>query len=92
MSNIPGDVHVCKGCGGWQRRKNGRSPLGWYSISVAVPPEMGKNGSPFVWAGMWCSAACLAGSMDELRHQEELARMLYDADAPLSGRWPTRTG
>lgn len=77
---------ICRGCGGraWQDGGDGR-PHGWYSLSVSVPPGLGKNGKPFVWCGQWCSAACLAGSMADLQTAELRARMAYDATPPVGG-------
>ena len=76
------DYAWCRGCNGWQYNGNGR-PRGWYSLSVRVPAELGKNGRPYVWVGEWCSAACLAGSMADLETAELRARLAYEADMPI---------
>lgn len=73
----------CKGCGGVQETGDDGQPWGWYSLSVNVPPRLGKNGKPFLWVGMWCSMLCLSGDLPLLGDQEELARMAYDADLPV---------
>jgi hypothetical protein len=78
------DYVTCRGCGGWQRQGGGR-PHGWYSVSVSVPTELGRDGvKPYTWVGCWCSARCLAASMADLETAELLARLAYEADLPLS--------
>ena len=80
MSNLK----VCHYCQGRREFPDGSHghPWGWYALSVNVPPEMGKNGQPFLWVGVWCSMECLAADIPALAGQEELARMAYEADAP----------
>lgn len=71
----------CKGCNGVQESDAEGRPYGWYSLTVKVPPRLGKHGKPFVWVGLWCSIVCLAGDLPLLADQEELARMAYEAGA-----------
>lgn len=77
----------CRGCNGWQHAdaSTGR-PHGWYSVSVGVPVELGKDGArPYAWLGQWCSARCLAASAADIEIAEALARMAYEADEPIGG-------
>jgi hypothetical protein len=85
---MPRTVH-CRRCGGTAiapddqaGRPSGR-PYGWYLLSVNVPPELGKNGQPFLWVGMWCGTGCLAADMPSIIEQEMLARMAYEPDLPV---------
>jgi hypothetical protein len=76
-------VYVCHHCHGRSEGEDGTGrPWGWYALTVNVPREMGKKGQPFMWVGLWCSAACLAADMPELEDQERLARLAYEADIP----------
>lgn len=73
--------HYCRGECEVPQPTEGR-PRGWYVLSVNVPPEMGKKGQPFLWVGLWCSAACLAADMPWLEDREPLARLAYEVDVP----------
>jgi len=69
---------VCKGCGGTaERREDRRGPAGWYGLTVAVPDDIDGRGKGFIWLGQFCSVACLAASVPELRRQEALAHQVY---------------
>lgn len=77
---------VCKGCGGTApHRENGRMPLGWYGLTVTVPPEFSDIG--YLWVGVFCGIACLAASIPGMAAQEELARLAYEPAPPsIAGR------
>lgn len=80
-------VCTCKGCGGQAaRRGNGIAPLGWYGLTVAIPPEMDGKGKGFTWVGQFCSIACLARSVPDLEQQERLAHELYEPARPVGRR------
>jgi hypothetical protein len=74
--------HYCQGCGEVEQQQGDGRPWGWYTLSVNVPAWMGKAGKPYLWVGMWCSAACLAADMPTLIGQEQLARLAYEVDLP----------
>jgi hypothetical protein len=61
-----------------ERPAVGHSPAGWYGLTVTVPDGMDSRGKGFIWLGQFCSVACLAASVPEMRRQEELARLAYD--------------
>lgn len=77
-------LYVCHHCKcRWEAFRDGDGrPWGWYSLSVNVPVHLGKAGKPYLWAGQWCSAGCLAADMPQLEEQERLARLAYQADIP----------
>jgi len=85
MVSQPSDRRTvtCRGCGGTTEEN---PPLGWYSLSVRVPDWMGRNGKPYVYVGVWCSAACLLASGPELVEQEGLAHEVYQPVTPAGGR------
>jgi hypothetical protein len=61
----------CKTCRGRFTAADGTGrPFGWYSVSVTVPPELGKHGKPFLWLGTFCSARCLAAAMPAIAAAE----------------------
>jgi hypothetical protein len=84
-------VAWCRGCGGWAYRgdRDGR-PYGWLTMSVNVPPGMGRNGKPWIWVGMFCCTACLAEALPALQKQETVARQEYDATMPRHDQRPGR--
>ena len=87
-------LQTCHGCHGTRVVPDGLTgrPRGWLALSVNVPPEIGKNGKPFLWVGTWCCVAYLAADMTALAEQEELARMGYDAEPPEYPARPPRRG
>lgn len=70
----------CHGCRGGTPHDQQK---GWYSLSVNVPPELGKNGKPYIWLGVWCSLKCLAHDFGDLQSQEMLAHYAYSPDLPV---------
>ncbi len=77
-------VTRCRGCGGWAASgAGGRSPAGWYGLTVAVPPELDQRRG-YIWVGQFCSVGCLASSVPDLRAQEELAHEAYEPVRPVT--------
>ena len=74
---------TCRGCGGTAPAPgdDGTYPLGWYALTVAIPPGLNRNGSSrrYVWVGLFCRAACLLAHGATLLDQERLARLDYEA-------------
>ena len=54
--------------------------MGWLQLSVNVPRDIGKNGKPYLWAGVYCSVYCLASDIASLARQEEAAHSLFTPD------------
>jgi hypothetical protein len=79
-----GSVITCKGCGGTSVRDGSKSPDGWLSLTVSVPPSFSEKG--YLWLGQYCSMACLASSVPELDRDEQLARQAYDPVPPDQAR------
>lgn len=75
-------VIVCKGCGGTSVRDGNKSPDGWLSLTVSVPPSFSERG--YLWLGQFCCVACLARALPELDRDERLAREAYDPVLPLA--------
>lgn len=75
------ECRTCRGQFTAAPEERGR-PYGWYSISVSVPPELGKGGKPYLWVGTYCSARCLAAAMPVIVAAEVDARQGYQADRP----------
>jgi hypothetical protein len=76
------EVH-CRGCG----RKvttpapaAGGHPYGWYTLSVNVPPEVGSNGRPYIYMGLFCSIGCLVGYENALAAAAALTEGLYERE------------
>lgn len=77
----------CRRCQGRLTLDDFRLPHGWYQLTVGVPEYMESTpGRGYLWIGMFCSAACLAAGMSEIRQQEELARQAYEAEVPAAAK------
>lgn len=76
---------TCKGCGGIAQRGQTSLPAGWYGLSAGVPVELDRMGRGYIWAGLFCSAYCLAMSMGDIASQEELARLAYEPVPAIGG-------
>ncbi len=77
-------VITCKHCGGWApRHRDGRNPAGWYTLSVAISPELTTRERGYAWVGAWCSIACLAAAVPDLQQQEQLAHLAYSPVRPV---------
>jgi hypothetical protein len=74
-------VH-CRGCNREATTPNpaGGHPYGWYTLSVNVPPEVGSNGRPYIYIGLFCSVSCLVGHERTLNEDAELTAGLYERE------------
>lgn len=82
----------CRACGGQYTGEDGPGrPWGWYSVSVSVPAELGKNGKPYQWVGTYCCVRCLAAALPVLAAAEAQARDDYAADRPQRPAAPDTT-
>ena len=80
-----GQVATCRGCWGTAPKREGdRPPVGWYNLTVSVPDGYRRDGDPrpYLWVGLFCSAACLTAHGPVLAEKEALARQGYDAVIP----------
>jgi hypothetical protein len=84
-----GGTRTCKGCGGKAAAADGsQHPAGWLGLSAFTPKHIGTgNGKGYVWVGLYCSVACLARDLMNLRYQEELA---HEAFEPVRAVIPAR--
>lgn len=69
---------TCRQCGGQSQTDQ---PIGWYSLSVGVPPEAHPNG--YKWVGIVCLADCLADYMPEIQRMADLADLVFTREKPL---------
>jgi len=76
----------CKGCGGVAPRSPDGHLVGWYGLSVGIPPGLSGEGRTYIWVGVWCSVACLESSIPELAGQEQLAHQAYEPVRPVLSR------
>lgn len=63
----------CRGC---QRTAASKDLLGWYNLTVNVPVDI--NPRKYIWLGIFCSLACLARHMPDLRLQQLATEDLYE--------------
>ena len=74
-------VH-CRGCGRQTTAPNPAAghPYGWYTLSVNTPPEVGSNGRPYIYIGLFCSVSCLVGHEHTLNMDAELTAGMYERE------------
>jgi hypothetical protein len=70
----------CRRCG---RTAEAEPPLGWYRLSVNVPPELDGKHVGYVWIGAFCSLHCLGRHLPAVAEQERLARQVYEPVPPV---------
>ena len=75
-----GGTRTCKGCGGKADAADGsQHPAGWLGLTAFTPKHIGTgSGKGYVWVGLYCSVACLARDLMNLRYQEELAQQAFE--------------
>jgi hypothetical protein len=73
----------CRACRGRAKNPSGGPPIGWYQLTVGVPEYMETvKGRSYRWAGLFCSASCLAAGMNQIKQDEALERQAYDPEIP----------
>jgi hypothetical protein len=72
------DWKTCRQCNGHSHTKQA---IGWYALSVSVPPEIHPDG--FKWVGLFCSADCLAAYMPEIQRMAGLADTVFEREPAL---------